>query len=275
MRIRIRHETRYRYASPVRGLAQTLRVIPRSFEGQYVVAWRVDLSADVTAPVRDDAFANLAQTIFVPGPLTEFSVEVFGEVDTLDTNGIIAGLPEPLPPDVYLRQTPLTTPSPAAAAFVKDAAAGQPDPLAQLHALMAALHAEIRVDEGGPSLDPASAFARRAGDATDHAHLFIAGARLLGVPARYVAGHLVKVDEDVQSNTVHAWAEALIPGLGWVAFDPALGLCPSEHHVRVASGFDHQGAQPVRGVRLGGGAEAMKVEVEVQDLDQAQRQTAG
>jgi len=67
----------------------------------------------------------------------------------------------------------------------------------------------------------------------------------------------------------HAWAEAFIADFGWVAFDPANGICTTDAHVRVAVGLDYLGAAPVRGTRYGGGAETLAVSVVI---DQAQRQ---
>jgi transglutaminase-like putative cysteine protease len=73
----------------------------------------------------------------------------------------------------------------------------------------------------------------------------------------------------VQQDAGHAWAEAHVPSIGWVAFDPANGICATESHVRVAVGLDYLGAAPVRGARRGGGFETMAVKVRV---DQAARQ---
>ena len=59
----------------------------------------------------------------------------------------------------------------------------------------------------------------------------------------------------------HAWAEAYVPDVGWVGFDPANGISPTDAHVRVAIGLDYLGAAPVRGTRKGGGAEALTVTI--------------
>ena len=61
----------------------------------------------------------------------------------------------------------------------------------------------------------------------------------------------------------HAWAEALLPDLGWVGFDPANRRCPTDHYVRVAGGIDANGITPIRGSRKGGSIEKMRVEVNV------------
>ncbi len=105
----------------------------------------------------------------------------------------------------------------------------------------------------------------------DLTHIFIAAARSLGVPARYVGGHFCRGDGVIEQEAGHAWAEAHVPDLGWVAFDPANGISTTDAHVRVAVGLDYLGAAPVRGARQGGGNESMQVSVRVeQSVRQAQ-----
>ena len=91
--------------------------------------------------------------------------------------------------------------------------------------------------------------------------MFIAGARLMDIPARYISGYCDL--QDSRRATPHGWAEAYVEGLGWVGFDPALGLSPQEHHVRVAVALDATGAAPVAGSRLGEGEESLDVELSV------------
>ena len=90
-----------------------------------------------------------------------------------------------------------------------------------------------------------------------------------GIPARFVAGHFLRSDGMVNQQAGHAWAEAFVPDLGWVGFDPANAICTTDAHARVAIGLDYLGAAPVRGTRYGGGMETLSVTVKV---DQAGRQ---
>ena len=62
MRIRISHETRYRYDTPPTGVIQTLRLTPRNHDGQFVVDWRIDVSADCRLDEHEDAFGNITHT---------------------------------------------------------------------------------------------------------------------------------------------------------------------------------------------------------------------
>lgn len=78
---------------------------------------------------------------------------------------------------------------------------------------------------------------RGAGVCQDHTHVFIAAARSLGVPARYVSGYLWPGHHDVATASL-AWAEAWVTGLGWVGFDPANDVYPTEAYIRVSVGLD-------------------------------------
>jgi transglutaminase-like putative cysteine protease len=272
MRIRVSHETLYRYDAPPKGVIQTLRVTPRNHDGQYVVDWRIDVSADCRLDAQEDAFGNVAHTFTADGPLDTLRLLVEGEVETQDTHGIMRGTIEHFPPSLFLRATPLTAPDAAIIALAREvAAAGAGDALGLLHALLARVNAEIAFDTDPThaATTAAEAFALRRGVCQDLTHVFIAAAREIGFPARYVSGYFHRADGVVRQEAGHAWAEAYIADLGWVAFDPANGICRTDAHIRVAVGLDYLGAAPVRGTRYGGGAEQLSVSVVV---DQAQRQ---
>jgi len=273
MRIRISHESRYRYAEPPKGVIQTLRMTPRNHNGQYVVGWRIDVSGDCRLDAHEDAFGNLTHAFTVDGPLSELRVLVEGVVETQDTHGVVHGTVEYFPPSLYLRETPLTEPDVALTAFAQEVAAdSDKEPLALMHALLARVHAamEFDTDPTHASTTAAQAFALRRGVCQDLTHVFITAARTLGIPARYIGGYFHRSDGRVRQEAGHAWAEAHVEGLGWVAFDPANCMCATDAHVRVAVGLDYLGAAPIRGMRYGGGSEALDVVVHV---DQAARQS--
>lgn len=273
MRIRVAHESRYRYDQPPKGVIQNLRLTPRNHDGQYVVDWRIDVSGDCRLNVHEDAFGNITHTFTVDGPLTSLRVTVEGEVDTQDTQGVVRGTIEHFPPSLYLRETPLTEPDAAIIAYAQEiAAASDDDALARMHALLARLHEDVVFDVTSThaASTAAEAFAQKRGVCQDLTHIFIAAARTLGVPARYIGGYFHRADGVTQQEAGHAWAEAHIDGLGWVAFDPANCLCATEAHVRVAVGLDYLGAAPIRGTRFGGGTESVDVSIQI---EQAFRQT--
>lgn len=278
MRIRIDHETRYHYDAPVRGVSQVLRLKPRAHDGQHIVHWRVDVDVDGRMREGEDAFGNIVQRLGADGPLDHMTLTVTGEVETTDTHGVLTGLSERLPAEVFLRDTPLTATNGALTAFAEAAVAGASEPLDRLHRLLAAVHGRVTYDTRSTTVATSAvdAFTQGRGVCQDLSHIFIACARHIGAPARYVSGHLARDDGMIEQEASHAWAEALVPGLGWVGFDAANGVCPGERHVRVACGFDYLGAAPVRGSRIGGGTERLSVRLAVAEqptsLSQAQSQ---
>src|SRR3984893_9043655 len=139
-----------------------------------------------------------------------------------------------------------------------------------LHALMLQINDHMTFDEDptNSGTSAAEAFGLKRGVCQDYAHIFIACARSAGVPARFVSGHFLRSDGNVNQQAGHAWAEAHVPGLGWGGFDAANGICTTDAHARVAIGLDYLGAAPVRGTRYGGGTETLTVAVKV---DQAGR----
>ena len=272
MRLRIVHDTVYRYENPAMSVIQTLRLTPRNYDGQYVQSWHIDVSADCRLAAHEDAFGNLAHTFTIDGPLDELTVHVAGEVDTIDMSGVVSGAIERFPSTLFLRETPLTRLDPAIAdlAMQTKAASGQ-DTLALLHALMARLNREMTFDTDPThaATTASEAFALKRGVCQDLTHIFIAAARSLGVPARYVSGYFHRADGVSEQDAGHAWAEAYVPDLGWVAFDPTNKISATDAHLRVAIGLDYLSAAPVRGARSGGAGEALQVRVHV---DQAMRQ---
>ena len=266
MRIRISHQTTYRYEPPASGAIQSLRLTPRNHDGQYVLRWRIDVSPDALLTTREDAFGNITHVFSAEGPLSEIDLNVEGEIETQNTNGIVNGAAERFPPSLFLRETPMTQADAAIIEFAREIHDSEADqPLDLLHALLRQLHDAMTFDVAMTNAPPnaAEAFALKRGVCRDFTHIFIAAARSLGIPARYVVGYLRRADDVVTQDAGHAWAEAFVPDLGWVGFDAANGISPTDAHVRVSIGLDSLGAAPVRGARYGLGAETMSVAVAV------------
>jgi transglutaminase-like putative cysteine protease len=266
MRLRISHATAYHYDTPPTGVTQILRKTPRNHDGQYVCNWRIDLSQDCLLHQYEDAFGNIIHSFTAEGPFSELTVVVEGEVDTQDTHGVVRGAIELFPPSLYLRETPLTQTDTAIVEFAENARVENgKDALTLMHTLLGALNREITFDTDPTHVATTApeAFALRRGVCQDLTHIFIAAARRLGVPARYVSGHFYRTDGVTAQEAGHAWAEAHIENLGWVGFDATNGICTTDAHVRVAIGLDYLGAAPVRGTRRGGDGETLKVAVHV------------
>ena len=271
MRIRLSHVTRYEYETPAKSVIQILRLTPRSHEGQHVVRWRVETDADARLNKGEDALGNLTHTVYVAGPVSQLSISVTGEIETWETHGVVRGAVERFEPDVFLRATSLTEPDPEIESFAQDVCRRDSgDLLERLHALTSAIHANVAFDTQPTSTitTAAEAFTLKRGVCQDLSHIFIAAARSLDIPARYVSGHLAPADGVVEQDAAHAWAEAHVPALGWVGFDPTNGISPTANYIRLAIGLDYLGAAPVRGSRTGGGQERMDVKLNVSHAGQ-------
>ena len=272
MRIRIDHATTYAYDRAARFIIQTLRLTPRSSEAQQVRNWRIETDMDARLRQSEDAFGNIVHTLYTEQPTRSLTVRVSGEVITSDTAGVVPVGQETLAPLVFLRDTALTRRDKLISVFASEFAAHPP--LERLHRLMAAIHGSVAFEVGvtTPTHTAAEVLALGRGVCQDHAHVFIACARQMGMPARYVSGHLLRRDGQDDQEAAHAWAEAWVEGLGWVGFDPANGICSTDRYVRVAAGLDYLGAAPVRGASYGGGGERLAVRLNVRDADMQQGQ---
>ena len=113
------------------------------------------------------------------------------------------------------------------------------------------------------------ALAARNGVCQDHTHVFLACCRSVGIPARYVSGYLYTPDS--AHVAMHAWAEAWLNDR-WNTFDITNNTCSPNQHLKLAVGMDYLDACPIRGVRFGGGSEAMLAKAAVNLLDVQQLQ---
>jgi len=252
MRLAVQHRTAYRFSRPVTDIIQALRLTPQSCLSQTVLEWRIDVDCDARLRESRDGYGNIVHMLYVNAP------------------------------QVFLRATELTQPDEGLRAFAAAAAAGGPKPLDLLHRINGALYEQMVFDTASTSAatPAAAAYEARRGVCQDFAHIFVTAARLAGIPARYVSGHLFRRDGLAVQSASHAWSEAYVADLGWVAFDPANGICADDAYVRLAAGLDYGEAAPLVGARRGGGDETMTVEVAVTEANrwsqsQRQRQTGG
>ena len=267
MQLLVHYSTAYRYAPPARSVIQLLRVTPPSFVGQTVLDWRIDVNHDAKLREGRDGYGNITHMLYVDGAVDELTVAVAGRVLTEDRAGVVHGLPHDLPSQVFLRETPLSAAGPELARLADQIAEGKGSTLDRLHRLAALLHANIRFDTEATAVETTAEQACAAGHGVcqDFTHIFIGVARRIGIPARYVSGHLYRRDGVHEQEAAHAWAEGWVEHLGWTAFDPLNGISADDAYVRVACGLDYRDAAPVAGARAGGGTEEMAVEVRVTD----------
>jgi transglutaminase-like putative cysteine protease len=263
MRLRITHRTEYQYDAPVPYALQRIRLVPLTGDLQTVLSWSLAIDGAREELRFVDHFGNDTRLLSVTGGPHLIAVEVAGEVDTTDRAGVCGPHRGFTPLWLFQAETGLT----AAGDGIKAIAGGVSEAadIERLHALMAAIGERVEYRPGATTTltTAEDAVASGAGVCQDHSHIFIAAARHLGFPARYVSGYL-RMDKGGAQAATHAWAEAHVAGLGWVGFDVANGISPDERYVRVATGRDYRDAMPVSGIRLGQGDERLEVKITVE-----------
>jgi transglutaminase-like putative cysteine protease len=261
MKLAIRHETLYRYSSMVTYTIQLLRLTPRGAFNQHLLDWNIESPGRRNRHV--DAYGNVTHTLVVSEPHTSVRLVAHG---TVDVAAVHRGRVEDdvgIPVQAFLVDTPLTTADDA----VRDLAHGMlPRGMRGGHdalTLACAIRDRVAYESGVTEVSSTAtqALALGRGVCQDHAHLFLAASRELGVPARYVSGYIHPGDTAHVAS--HAWAEVWFPREKWVSVDITNGSFASEKHCRVAVGRDYDSACPVRGLRTGGGHESMDVNVTV------------
>jgi len=264
MRAFIHYQLTIDYLEPARGLTQVLRLHPRGFDSQYVQNWYVGVEPDARLRRSEDAFGNIVHSCSHDGPLERLTITAEGEIETSDTAGVIAGQYEKFPLDIYLRDLESTHADARMREFLRDSLASEKDPLGRIHALMDALHEKLAFEPGEtPAPRPAAeVFETGKGSARELAQVMVAAAREVNAPARFISGFFLGGATEPRLSTGgaseagvaaahHAWAEIFVAPIGWIGFDPALGYCPRDEHLRIAQGLDYYGAAPRRGASFG------------------------
>ena len=265
MRLKISHNTSYSYDAPVQYALQQLRLTPKSTHGQSVLNWKTVIEGGTTELEFNDQHNNLVSLVsFEPGR-SDIAITSSGEVETDDNNGVLGEHGGYAPLWYFKRSTPLTKAGTRVNELADTLGDGFEGDIARLHGLSNKITKAVKYETGKTQADTTAEDAVKAGNGVcqDHAHIFVAAARRLGFPARYVSGYLMMNDR-VEQEASHAWAEAYIDGIGWVGFDVSNGISPDERYIRVATGLDYKEAAPISGMRFGDGGETMVVTLQVQ-----------
>ncbi|MEC8178020.1 MAG: transglutaminase family protein, partial [Pseudomonadota bacterium] len=213
----------------------------------------------------EDHNGNRVDLIGIEPGRTETSIRCVGLVENTEGDGVLGKHQGFLPLWHFRRSSPLTQ----AGEGVRKLVAGLGDcDIAQVstgHALSAAILNTVGYEGGNTHSGTTAeeAITGGTGVCQDHAHIFCSAARLMGLPARYVSGYLMMNDR-VEQDASHAWAEAFFEGLGWVGFDISNGYSPDERYIRVATGIDFREAAPINGMRMGGSDEGVLVTLKVE-----------
>lgn len=261
MKLDIRHDTVYRYKSPVRYSIQYLRLTPRADAGQRIIDWHIDAPGRRWRQI--DAFGNVVHVMSLDAPHGELRITAHGSVETFLAPGASVYEESSLPVEAFLVATRLTQPDAAIVELSRSVFAQTADQEQALHQLMSEIHTRVRYETGSTDVDHAAAeaLAQGSGVCQDHAHIFLACVRAAGIPGRYVSGYIDAGDASHVSS--HAWADVWMIGRGWVSFDTTHRALADEAYCRLAIGRDFLDASPVRGMRQGGSGESLAVQVAV------------
>jgi transglutaminase-like putative cysteine protease len=290
---RIRHETRFSYALPMRFARCNLRLKPIIWSGQALLDYdlHVDPGGELSWARADASLANVSRLV-IGQAVTELSIVSTATVEVDRPIPIPAGSDPTLAeiarlarasrdvsaasPANYLFPSPLIALDPG----IADWCAPMLDP--GRGCLEAALDLACRIqrdfaydtDATKTETLPEEAFAKRGGVCQDFAQIMISGLRSAGLPAAYVSGYLRTIPPPGQPRLVgadatHAWVLLWCgPDLGWVGVDPTNGIWMASDHIVTAIGRDYSEVAPIDGVFLGSGARRMAVSVDVEPLQQ-------
>ncbi|TME52161.1 MAG: transglutaminase family protein [Chloroflexi bacterium] len=251
----VRQSFRYEYPEPIRNLSHRLVVIPPARFGDQTRLWH-DVSVGLDGARlenRSDRFGNVIFNVFAPQvPATiEFVAEVSVERRAAEPNRLADGW---LSEGYLLEPSALTAADDAIMRAADDlaTAAEWGLPLADRINDWVYQSMTYRYGATGVRTTAAEALALGAGVCQDYAHLMLALCRALGLPSRYVSGHLLG-----QGGT-HAWVEVILPtrdGTGDAiahAFDPTHASRGGLGYVKVAVGGDYSDVAPTSGTYVSG-----------------------
>jgi transglutaminase-like putative cysteine protease len=272
MRLSVHHTTRFEFDRPSGHSIHDVRLTPKPAAGQRIVSWRIDGPGKRSEWL--DGHGNQVTTFSVAHQHEKVEIVVHGLYEYSGSDQWLRYAEVPtLPAPFWLRNSELTRHDASFDPLIEglaDRAADATQRVAVLHEVRKRVGERVAYKTGVSTVETTAieALARGAGVAQDDAHVFIACCRRLGVPARYVSGYLRNDDPELHvGRTSHSWAEAWVPGLEWVGFDPANNISPRGDSLRVAIGLDYRDAAPVSGRRIGFGEAKMSVDASVRLVD--------
>jgi transglutaminase-like putative cysteine protease len=276
----IRHVTRFRYNTPITESIMEVRIQPRSEGTQRCLDFRLSTSPRAQIHSYRGENGNRVHHFDVPNRHNSLNITAEAIVEILP----LPPVPDALAPSAWRDLDDMT----ADGAYWDEL---QPSYFARptdlLHELMRELQIQRRDDpftvvkdinttiyhtfeyaKKNTRVDSPldDALSIRRGVCQDFAHIMIAMLRELRIPSRYVSGYLFH--QGNRSNrsadgATHAWVEALMPGVGWIGFDPTNDCLADERHIRVAIGRDYYDVPPTRGIYRGKAESSLSVNVRV------------
>lgn len=280
MRLKVHHNTTYRYARPVAFNPHRLMLRPRGGREMEVLSHEVRCSPTATVAWSQDVFGNLVAIAEFGARASELTVTSELAIETSAEAWPVF----PIAPRVQSYPFEYAADEATDLGALRSLAGGAPDvalwaqrfvlsrptdTLALLKDLNSGILANTtyrrREEEGVQTA--AETLAIGSGSCRDLAGLFIEAARTLGFGARAVSGYLVDPQSlGASENTTHAWAEVYLPGAGWIAFDPTNATVGNGSLIPVSVGRCNAQTSPVSGSYVGAPNDMIALEVDVQIL---------
>lgn len=279
MRLAVTHSTEYRYDTLAWDSFNELRLRPADDYRQTMLSFEMDVDPRPTLRNHLDYYGNLTHHFHLPGQHDRLKVTSRSVVVTYP-------VPTPLPvpasvlPDLRHRFFEFLAPTERVPLdrdwfeiFGALYLTPEGDLASYLDALTTYLQNRFTYRSNTTDVDtPLTEFSvHGTGVCQDFAHAMLALCRQAGIPTRYVSGYVHPNPHGEEhllgSEGSHAWLEAFLPGSGWVGYDPTNGRPVGEAHVKVAVGRDYDDVAPLRGLRRGGGASEMQVDVRVRSAE--------
>ncbi len=255
MKLLINHQTFYCYEQAVKNSMQYIRLLPQNLSRQKVLHWGISVPGEKLQQL--DGFGNLWLTSSQRFSYQKLMIMAQGMVE-LDEHAAYT-VDNRIHPEIYLQATKASLCSPEMMQFAHMYADRHFEHLMDL-AQAVLEHIPYHAGHTHVETTAAEAFEQRKGVCQDHAQVFVALARYLGFPARYVSGYLyVEAGNHLAS---HAWAEVYHEEK-WHCFDVSDQLFSPNVHVQLAVGRDYADVAPIRGIRQQGEGETMTTIVQV------------
>ncbi len=278
----IRHQTRFRYSSPVSESIMEMRLQPRTEWTQHCLSFEIDLDPRTRVFHYRDYLGNTVHHFNVAGPHQQLDIVSTSLVevnpfadwplklassawDEIDAQVHKSDYYEMLMPSDFAQPTPALMELAVALSITR-----RDDPMSLLRQMNTAIHQHFDYTPKATRVDSPIDEALRTGKGVcqDFAHVMISLVRLLKIPCRYVSGYKAPGAAGERSGLAsHAWVEAWLPGWGWVGFDPTNNELASERHIRTAVGRDYADVPPTKGLYKGESKGELAVQVIVLQAD--------
>jgi len=284
MQYEVTHTTRFSYEAPVSRCLNEVHLTPRQLPLQQVRQTGIQVEpAPVFLRHRKDYFGNDVSTFAVidvhysltatAKSLVEVSPaegEIVSSISWEAARDCIADIEDEttLEASEFLYSSPYVPAVADMGSFARGTFTPGRPLLEAAKELSHRIHDEFKYDPKATSIDMplADVLRKRRGVCQDYAHVMIGALRSLRLAARYVSGYVRSGPKVQGAQASHAWVSVFVPGTGWVSFDPTNDVMPTDGHVTLAWGRDYGDVTPVKGVTLGGGGQAVAVEVYVKAL---------